>query len=391
MVAGNVTWIKAGTYTMGEGLAIASVVATGTSPIFVYGYNLTRGDNPTTDSGNQPILAFGANGIASAQYWIWKYLTITSTSATAFSTAIGDSVEEIKVLNSSTTAARVGLQIGQRAFALSCECVSQNGVALATSSTSQYILGCYAHDSSTGISVTSNGSFVGNCVVNSCSSVALNLGASTVGNNTVANMTLRGSAAKVGTGITITGADSPADRIVNTTISGFTTGISKTTTEQKSILDFNCNYYDNTTDTALFKKSNTAIAVDPQFVDVTELTGATATTSGSVLTDTSADFSSVEDNVDYLRVTSGTGVTTGIYLITAHTATTLTVNNALGTSSAGNVVYTVPTGHNLAIGTNLKGLSSPLKYGQYTTNALDIGAVQRVEPSAGGSTYTFGA
>jgi hypothetical protein len=101
----------------------------------------------------------------------------------------------------------------------------------------------------------------------------------------------------------------------------------------------------------------------------------------------------VADGVDLLRVVSGTGVTVGIYLITAHTATTLTVNNPLGTSSGGDVVWVVTTGHNFGIGTNLKALGFPGTFGTESTSYLDIGAVQRQEAGGGGGSgggnFTF--
>lgn len=378
---GNTCWIRSGNYALGEAINIASVSATSTSPITVSGYFSTRGDNPTTASGNQPIVAMGANSITLAQYWVLKYSSFTTTAAVGITTAIGVILEELKVVNTSTVAARISISVNQRAMAISCEAVSQNGVAIQTSSTSQSMYGCYAHDSDTGISITSNGSFVANCVVNSCRTAGISLGSSTTGNNRVINCTVRGSSGKIGIGINIPGSDVPGCFIVNTTITGCATGINKGTTQQNSIQDFYCNYFDNTADTNNFTKSDTDIAVNPQFVDVTELTGSTATTSGSVLTDSSADFSNVEDNIDFVRIVSGTGVTTGIYLITSHTTTTLTVNNALGTSSAGNVVYVLPIGHNLQPGNNLAATATPRNYGTETTNYQDIGGVQKANPT----------
>lgn len=389
MIGGNTVYVRgtSGVLGLGEAISIASTSATSTAPINIIGYNTTRGDNPNPWGGVQPVIAMAANSISLAQYWNISFISFTTTAAAGITTAIGCNLNQVKIVNTSTAASRTGLTVGQRTYTLACEAVSQNGTAITTSSTSQYINGCYAHDSSIGIAAASNGTSISNCVVNSCSTNAMTLTGSTVGNHSVINCTLRGSSGKVGTGINILAADTPAVRMTNITISGFTTGVLKSTTNQGTVIDYTCNYYDNTTDATNFTKSSTDIAVDPQFVDVAEISGTTATTSGSVLTDSGADFSSVEDNVDFLRVVSGTGVTTGIYLITSHTTTTLTVNNALGTSGAGNVVYVVPTGHNLSIGTNLRRLATPLRYGTETTNALDIGGVQRID----GSSFIFGA
>ena len=69
--------------------------------------------------------------------------------------------------------------------------------------------------------------------------------------------------------------------------------------------------------------------------------GNTATISSKVLTDTNANFNSIEDNVDYVHIISGTGVTAGYYKITSHTATTITLETDPGDSSAGDVEYYV--------------------------------------------------
>ena len=67
--------------------------------------------------------------------------------------------------------------------------------------------------------------------------------------------------------------------------------------------------------------------------------GETATISSSVLSQTGADFGDVTDNVDYVYIRKGTGVTPGFYKITAHTTTTLTLQTNPGDSSAGDVVF----------------------------------------------------
>jgi hypothetical protein len=82
--------------------------------------------------------------------------------------------------------------------------------------------------------------------------------------------------------------------------------------------------------------------------------GLTATTSGSVLTLSGADFSDVTNNSDYLYVKSGTGVNVGKYQITAHTTTTLTVDGTLGTSTAGDVAFIVTLSGNQANFTDVR-------------------------------------
>lgn len=69
--------------------------------------------------------------------------------------------------------------------------------------------------------------------------------------------------------------------------------------------------------------------------------GKTATISGSVVTDTTKDFTNVTNSTDYFRLQNGTGSTPAAYLITGHTATTLTLTSAPGDSVAGDIEYEV--------------------------------------------------
>jgi hypothetical protein len=200
------------------------------------------------------------------------------------------------------------------------------------------------------------------------------------------NNTLYGREAKIGTGLLLSAANSPLVVALNNNIYGFVTGISVATGSATSNFGQNNNFFNNTTDVTNWIKDISDLSLNPGFVGASQVTGTSANTSGSVLTDGSANFSGVNDNIDYLHVTSGTGVTTGCYLITSHTSTTLTVNNPLGTSSSNNDVYWISNGHNFQIGTNLKGLGFPNfinATGSLTTSYPDVGAVQRQEPAGG--------
>ena len=107
------------------------------------------------------------------------------------------------------------------------------------------------------------------------------------------------------------------------------------------------NFYNNDTDVTVWQKMKSDMAIDPAFTNEGQITGATATTSGSVLTQSGADFSTVTDNVDFCYLVSGTGITVGFYKITGHTTTTLTFDIAPGTSATADKVFSVVTGHNL--------------------------------------------
>lgn len=83
----------------------------------------------------------------------------------------------------------------------------------------------------------------------------------------------------------------------------------------------------------------------------------TGTVSGSVLTQTGANFSDVIDNTDYVYIIKGTGVTPDKYLITGHTGTTLTLASAPGDSVAGDVIIEIMLDDKRASHTDIRSKS----------------------------------
>lgn len=373
IVGGNTVWIKSGTYTAGAAISIASTASTTTSPSAIQGYSTTRGDNPM--GSTRPLIALAANEVTFGQYQNLRYLRFTMTNVFGVTLSTGEVAEFSFFLNTSTTTGRNALNaVGSYAGIFACEAVSQNGIGIKIQASYDRIIGCYVHDSDTGISLTLGTSLIENVIAHN-RTVAI-LGAYI----TASQNSFYGTLAKQGIGANLNGSNS--EQLYNNILYGFVTGITNSSNLLSSGGDYN-DYYNNTTDVTNFSKGPHDLAVDPQFTAATEITGATATTSGSVLTQGGGDFSTVTDSVDFLHVLSGTGVTTGGYLITSHTATTLTVNNALGTSSGGNVVYYVSTGHDFGLGTNLRAAGFPGAItGSESTSYLDTGAIQRQEPTA---------
>lgn len=344
-VAGNIVWFKAGTFTLGETISVASTSATTTANIFILGYNAARGDNPT--GSNRPSIAIGALALAFGANWTVKNIILSGTSATIASVGADSLVENCKAINTSTTVSRVAFLGGSGVLVLNSEFVSQNGIAL-SSTASQAFLGNYIHDSDIGIAMSGVGVLgVNFCLMEGCKTAGINITGATPRIN-ITNCTIFGAVTTpVGIGIRSTNVTAISSRFLNNIIYGCSVGIEIATVQQDSIFEDYNDFNNNTTDRTRIATGAHSVTTNPSFTDVAEIVGATATTSGSVLTQAAGDFSTVTDNVDYLRVVSGTGVTVGTYLITAHSGTTLTVNNALGTSGAGNVVYVVRTGHNL--------------------------------------------
>lgn len=387
MIGGQTLYMKNGSFSLGENISVASTSSSLTNPCVIIGYNSTRGDNPTGSS--RPTWNFGVNAVVWGPVFILKYLSITGTGTTVTSIASGSGqYHYCKITNTSTTAARLAISCGSTIVGLmnNIEAVSQNGTAIAngTGGGVRHVA-CYAHDSDTGFSVATQG-YCEDCIAEG--NLTAGFATTSSSGQIIRNCTAYGREGKVGIGISIN-AGTASLFIQNSIIYGCTTGVSQATAQLFSVGgEFNC-FNNNTTNATNYTLAATDVTSNPTFSGASQITGTTATTSGSVLTQSGGDFSTVTDNVDYLRVTSGTGVTTGGYLITSHTGTTLTVNNALGTSSGGDVVYYVTTGHNFAIGTNLKAAGIPGAIGTETTAYTDMGAVQRQE-SAGGGSHTFG-
>ena len=345
--AGNKWYIKLGTYTLGETVSIA-LVGTSTSPIKVYGYQTTRDDNPI--GTNRPTFACGANVFSTGQFWWFYNFIFTGTASSVISFNNESLVVNCFSINKSTSGGRNAFSAANDMFIFNCEAVSYIGRGISVGSSVRIIISsCWIHECSTGILVSSASStIIDNCIVSSCITVAIQL---TIGNiSQVKNCTLYGSENTTSIGLAILTGSSNV-RVINNILYGFTTGVSYADTSSEGFDDYN-DYFNNDNDvnnTANWQKGSNDVAINPAFAGVAQLTGTTATTSGSVLTQSGGDFSTVVDGRDYLYLVSGTGITAGIYGITAHTATTVTLDNAPGTNATADKVWQITTGHNFAI------------------------------------------
>lgn len=389
---GNHYFFK-GSFTLG---ASGSVVAGGNASCNVIeGYLSIRGDRPSINSGNQPIIALGANSLTCGNYYLVKNITVNGSGGTvltlngATSTAL-----DCKVTNSSSTAGRIALTITSSATtpssAIGCEVCCYNGIAISLGSTGQIVSGCYIHDCATAITCTTAASvntLVDNLIVGS-TTTSINFTVGLTGRAYINGNTIYGAENKLGSGLVTT---SPNTISINNIFYGLATGANFSTGSSFIMVAVNNDYFNNTTDianTTNYQKYPSDTAVDPQFVNVQQIAFSTATVSGNVLTQIGADFSSVVDGRDFLYIKSGTGAAAGVYGIVSHTTTTLTVDNTIGTNATADKVGQVTVGRNFAIGTNLKGAAAPSSFGPSTANFLDVGAVQRQE-SGGASSYSF--
>lgn len=386
--AAATVYTKNGTYTVSG--AVNSTAAQGTSsqPVVLYGYNSIRSDTPSL--AQRPTLACGSNTFTPGTNLTIQNINFTTTASTSVTISrAGIMFKNCKFFNSSPSVGRVTLNIGINTILVNCEVICQNGTALSgNSSAILRLINCYIHDSGTGISASSSNPSLEGCIIESCSSFGVAFTSGPL-NAVISNCTFYGRKSPTAIGLSFSGATTNAtgSLVTNNIFYGWVTGVSVTAGQAFNAF-VNNDYFNNTTNlSAASFFSPTEVFVDPQFVGVTDITGTTASTAASVLTDSSANFSSIVDGQDFVRIISGTGTAIANYLIIAHTTTTLTVNNTLGTGGSSDKIYVITTGHNYNIGTNLKAAGTPGSVpGSSTTGYMDIGVAQRQEA---GTSATF--
>ncbi len=383
---GNIFYIKAGTYSLGEGVSIAKSCSL-QNACKVIGYNSSRTDEPTAD--NRPLVNGAANNFAwTGNYWFLRNIRWTGTAVNGFTVAPHSFNKNLRAYNSSTSANSSALRLGAGATIADSEAISLKGYGVTFTDVGM-LRDSYIHDSLIGVrgSAITGFAVIKNNIIHSNTSKAIELLSTNTSPSLIGDNTIYGSENKTGTGIDLGSSQDPVS-VENNIIYGFATGVACQDAVNQHYSNFN-DYYNNTADVSQFTKGASDVALAPTFTNVTQKVNVgTVSSSTNVLTDTGADFSSITDNVDIVNIVSGTGTgfATGAYLITAHGATTLTLSSNLTSSGSGSaIVYQITLGRNFGIGTNLKALGSPGAFqAGFSTSYKDIGAVQRQE--AGGAT-----
>jgi uncharacterized membrane protein (UPF0136 family) len=337
----------------------------------------------------------GTSAFTGGNQWDWYGLQWTGTAATVLSLGSNSKLINSKCVNSSTTADRSCVDGSSDTFVLGNELVSYRGAALTLSGSSDsHVVGNYIHDSkyciTSGLTSGSSISITGN-VLAGCTDYGIRFTGAAANTLVISSNTIHGRGTPTASSMGLSFATGTTDvRVYNNIITGFATGISHADTQAIAFSDFN-NLYNNTAaSSATWQSGPNSRTLDPQYAGVTELSGATATVAISTLTQSGGDFSTIADNEDHLYIVSGTGATAGSCLITSHTATTVTCNITLWTDATGDTVWKIRTGHNFAIGTNLKALGFPGAFpAALTTAYTDIGGVQRQEAGGGATTVKY--
>lgn len=386
-------YIKSGTYNLGIAVNVTTGTGNASNPIVLSGYNTLRGDAPT--GSTRPVINGGSFTFQTGLNWDIYNLIFTSTSTGTLQIKAGSKIVNCKIMNTSTTAGRYAIQGLIDSFIYKCEVVSYDGFGISSSGSSNQsytVMNCYVHDCNIGLTTGTN-DFpiqISGCIFSNCTTSAIDATASNRSSIFVNNNTLYGAENKLGIGVNI--ASGATDiRLINNIIYGFVTGIAHADTNQKvGYSNYNC-LFNNTTNLSNWASNITGITLDPDF-NITQLTGSTATISGSTLTAAAAGtFTNVVAGRDYIYVSSGIGATVGRYGIVSIDGTfaTLTLDKTIGTSGVGDKVWQITIGADFTPGTNLAGIGSPVLFpGGYSTSFMDIGAVQR-QATGGQKSYTF--
>jgi hypothetical protein len=369
VAGGNTIYIKSGAYTLGVAIT-AGFGQAGVSFIntVMTGYTSTRGDSCT--GTNRPKITTTTGLQTLSNNFTYNNISFVLPGGNGFSGGTNALFYNCKMYNNGG-----GLCISgaNNNFFASCEIVSTKSIGLNAMSGLQ-LVGCYVHNCITGVNNSSNIQIVNTLFENNITQAIILAAAS----HLISGCTIYGAENKLGIGIN--NATNLGVNCINSIFYGLASGITTNTAGNTgSYLDFN-NFFNNTADVTNMVKGPNSYALDPQFTNLAQLTGSTATISALVLTQTGANFASVTDNVDYCVIKSGTGATVGSYLITAHTTTTLTFDVTPGTNATADKVWQVTTGRNWKVGTNMKALGIPGTFtGSSTVGFTDLGAVQRQE------------
>lgn len=386
--------IKNGTYTL-PGAILGLNAAQTQAPIMIEGFNIIRVDNPT--GTNRPTLAFGSNALTLPASWDLFNLLFTGTGSGLATLGTNGKMMNCKVTCSSTTAGRVAISLGSDTILANCEAICYRGYGVSLTGTTQ-VYGNWVHDCDVGIRFGTILSTV-NCnnIVSSCASYAMQYTSANQAENLIINNTIYGSENKTGIGLGINSTTTD-ERVFSNIIYGFTNGITHADSSQFSGLSDGNTFFNNTIDTVNWAKGLNDVSINPVFNNVTQIINlGTVTAATNVLTDTSANFSGITDNIDHVYVTGGlgTGFATNIFGITAHSTTNLSLtSNIISAGSGSNVTYQITLGNNFNVGTNTTGKAFPFVFPTgLTTNYSEIGAVQRQTSTTtvtnGGGSFTY--
>jgi len=259
VIGGNTLHPNSETMTLTGAISLAKS-GTAIAPITIDAYQITRGDNP--EEANRLEIAAGANSTNFNQFWRFKNIIGTTTSAGGFRVDVGCTFENSKITNNSVTANRPAFNTNDADVQIiECEGISTNGRAFNIVDSGAYLNSCHAHSSDIGFNITA----FRVDVLNSASK----------GNNTGVVFSATGDSGSFtggvitnnGTGIS-TAVGTRLLRILSNILNGNTTGLLAGDNLKSSVLDYNL--WNNTTDiSGDAVKGTHSVTASPNMTDPT--------------------------------------------------------------------------------------------------------------------------
>lgn len=395
-IAGNIFFLKNGSFSLGESVSIAAAGAA-TGMIKIIGYNSVRGDNPT--GSTRPLITGGSSTFTMGAFWSIRSVHLTTTGTTVLTGGSNCRVIDCKLRNLSTSANQNAFAPGSNNLLQNVELISYRGRGINFGANQNLdIISCMFHASNQGmvVGVTTSPISVQYSVFMDCATdlvavTAANTSATWFINNLFYGLeNKKADGLDLATGVTNT-------RVYNNIFYGLTNGITHADAGQNvGFGDYN-NYFNNTTNVTNWYQGPHDTALDPTFTSVTQIAGTAGKfAAGNVtLQDDTKNFTALgvvasTPPTHYLGIYSGTGATAGYAGITGISTTTntndtLTVDINIGTNTTADKVYSITIGNNFAIGTNLKALGFPgVSADGNSTGYMDIGPFQRQEAGSGG-------
>lgn len=392
--AGNIYYIKSGTYTVGEAISLTRDGST-TAPLKIIGYTATYGD--ACDFSSRPVLNFGAFYLLVGVYWIVRNINATGTSTYVLGMSGYNKFANCKVVNKSTTANRSAILTSSNFFIQNCEACSYYGHGIYIADSGD-LTGNYIHSSVNGVyysastaTVTLSHNLIVDCV-NGIHAAAITGSVFVVQSNTICSPMNAATSAIGAYGLYIVGTLATMVVASGNIFADLTTGISTASNAKNSFGGYN-NFYGNTTDVVTWVKESTDTAIDPSFQGVSVVSGATATTAASNrLVQSGATFqtSGVVAGRDTVYIASGTLVTAGFYgILSVDSETQITVDITLTANATADKVFAITTGRNFSVGTAMKALTGPALACEQTVSYAEQGAAQRPEGSSSAPAFAY--
>lgn len=250
-VAGNVIYIKSGTYTIGENIA-QTTDGSLSNPIWIIGYTTVRNDVCVGD--DRPFFVCNNYQFFFGDYLIHKNLRITSAYTNAYFVGQYNLVYNCKSVQTGAATRQAFVSTGRATF-IACEAVSTNGEAFSLPGLCKAI-SCYVHDSAIGFKMTGQSNAIIGTVIEACTTGVVTGGFEGLFllNNTIYNCT-----------VGIPGTTAAWNCFLNNIITDCATGASWTSSKPIDLWDYNC--WNNTVDCVNVTKGPHDITADPKLKD----------------------------------------------------------------------------------------------------------------------------